>query len=123
MRGWTLPAICVAFLAYGYYGSELPQDWSIAHAGFDVGEIVNALYMGTSGFFGTPLDVAASYIVLFTIYGAVLNASEIREKFRSLAGLVLTKEGVAAVEDAIDRSEQWTSVDPLTAAVRRHGRA
>ena len=31
--------------------------------------------MGTSGFFGTPLDVAASYIVLFTIYGAVLNAA------------------------------------------------
>jgi TRAP transporter 4TM/12TM fusion protein len=73
--GWVLPAICIAFLAYGYYGSELPQDWSIAHAGFDVSEIVNALYMGTSGFFGTPLDVAASYIVLFTIYGAVLNAA------------------------------------------------
>ncbi|HEX8156025.1 MAG TPA: TRAP transporter fused permease subunit [Solirubrobacteraceae bacterium] len=73
--GWTLPAICLVFLAYAYYGSELPQDWSIAHAGFDVSEIVNALYMGTSGFFGTPLDVAASYIVLFTIYGAVLNAS------------------------------------------------
>jgi len=73
--GLVLPAICLAFLAYGYYGSELPQQWSIAHAGFDAGEIVNALYMGTSGFFGTPLDVAASYIVLFTIYGAVLNAS------------------------------------------------
>jgi TRAP transporter 4TM/12TM fusion protein len=73
--GRALPAICLAFLAYAYFGSELPQDWSIAHAGFDVEEIVNALYMGTSGFFGTPLDVAASYIVLFTIYGAVLEAS------------------------------------------------
>jgi 2-methylcitrate dehydratase PrpD len=54
--------------------------------------------------------------------GAALNESEIREKFRGLAGLVLTKEGAAAVEEAIDRSHEWTSVDTLTAAVRRYGR-
>ncbi len=93
--GWTLPAICLAFLAYGYYGSELPQDWSIAHAGFDVSEIVNALYMGTSGFFGTPLDVAASYIVLFTIYGAVLNASGAGRFFVDLSFAAFRGSGAA----------------------------
>ncbi len=93
--GWTLPAICLAFLAYGYYGSELPQDWSIAHAGFDIGEIVNALYMGTSGFFGTPLDVAASYIVLFTIYGAVLNASGAGRFFVDLSFAAFRGSGAA----------------------------
>jgi TRAP transporter 4TM/12TM fusion protein len=93
--GWTLPAICLAFLAYGYYGSELPQQWSIAHAGFDIGEIVNALYMGTSGFFGTPLDVAASYIVLFTIYGAVLNASGAGRFFVDLSFAAFRGSGAA----------------------------
>ena len=93
--GWALPAICLAFLAYGYYGSELPQDWSIAHAGFDVSEIVNALYMGTSGFFGTPLDVAASYIVLFTIYGAVLNASGAGRFFVDLSFAAFRRSGAA----------------------------
>jgi TRAP transporter 4TM/12TM fusion protein len=93
--GWALPAFCLAFLAYGYYGSELPQDWSIAHAGFDVGEIVNALYMGTSGFFGTPLDVAASYIVLFTIYGAVLNASGAGRFFVDLSFAAFRGSGAA----------------------------
>jgi TRAP transporter 4TM/12TM fusion protein len=93
--GWVLPAICLAFLAYGYYGSELPPDWSIAHAGFDVGEIVNALYMGTSGFFGTPLDVAASYIVLFTIYGAVLNASGAGRFFVDLSFAAFRRSGAA----------------------------
>ncbi len=29
--------------------------------------------MGTQGVFGVPLDVAATYIILFTIYGAVLG--------------------------------------------------
>jgi TRAP transporter 4TM/12TM fusion protein len=93
--GWALPALCLAFLAYGYYGSELPQDWAVAHAGFDVGEIVNALYMGTSGFFGTPLDVAASYIVLFTIYGAVLNASGAGRFFVDLSFAAFRGSGAA----------------------------
>ncbi|RZQ65248.1 TRAP transporter permease [Amycolatopsis suaedae] len=73
--GWVLPIVCLMFLAFAYYGGFLPQDWGIAHAGIDFDQIVNALYNDASGFYGTPLDVAASYIVLFTIYGAVLNAS------------------------------------------------
>ena len=93
--GWALPVLCLAFLAYGYYGSELPQGWSVAHAGFDVGEIVNALYMGTSGFFGTPLDVAASYIVLFTIYGAVLHASGAGRFFVDLSFAAFRGSGAA----------------------------
>ena len=48
--------------------------------------------------------------------------SEIRDKFRELAGVVLTGEGVVAVEQAIDRCETWTSIGELVAALRRHGR-
>lgn len=73
--GLVLPVVCLAFLAYAYYGGYLPLDWSIAHAGLDIDQIINGLYNDASGFFGTPLDVAASYIVLFTIYGAVLEAT------------------------------------------------
>ncbi|WIX88891.1 TRAP transporter fused permease subunit [Amycolatopsis sp. DG1A-15b] len=73
--GLVLPIVCLLFLAYAYYGGFLPQNWGIAHAGVDFSQIVNALFNDASGFYGTPLDVAASYIVLFTLYGAVLNAS------------------------------------------------
>jgi TRAP transporter 4TM/12TM fusion protein len=73
--GLVLPVVCLAFLAYAYYGGYLPQDWEIAHAGVDFSQIINALYNDQSGFYGIPLDVAATYIVLFTIYGAVLSAS------------------------------------------------
>ena len=73
--GWWLPAICLGFFAYAYYGGYLPVDWSLAHVGFNIDEIVPQLFMGTSGFYGTPLNVAATYIVLFTIYGAVLDMS------------------------------------------------
>ena len=37
--------------------------------------LVGILYMTLDGIFGVPLDVAATYIILFTIYGAVLEYS------------------------------------------------
>ncbi len=49
--------------------------------------------------------------------------SEIREKFRELAGTVLTPEGVSRVEGAVDRSEEWASLAELTGLLRRHGRS
>ena len=73
--GLVLPAVCLVFLAYSYYGGYLPPGWDIAHAGVDFSQIINALYNDQSGFYGIPLDVAATYIVLFTIYGAVLAQS------------------------------------------------
>ena len=48
---------------------------------------------------------------------------EIREKFRELAGTVLTAEGVSKVEGAVDRSEEWASLAELTGLLRRHGRS
>ncbi|TDD19795.1 TRAP transporter fused permease subunit [Nonomuraea diastatica] len=73
--GMALAIICVIFLIYAYYGAYLPIDWTIGHRGFDLSQIVSQLYTGTEGFFGVPMQVAASYIILFTIYGAVLDYS------------------------------------------------
>jgi 2-methylcitrate dehydratase PrpD len=48
--------------------------------------------------------------------------AEIREKFRELAEVVLTPQGAAAVELAVDRCEQWRSMEELTMLLRRHDR-
>jgi len=48
--------------------------------------------------------------------------SEIRGKFRELAGTVLTPAGVAAVEQAVERCEEWKSVGDLPDLLRRSGR-
>ncbi|GAB3937643.1 TRAP transporter fused permease subunit [Kribbella albertanoniae] len=73
--GWVLPLVSLLFIAYAYYGGFLPYTWSLAHQGFNFDAIIGQFTMGTAGFYGTPLAVAASYIVLFTIYGAVLDYS------------------------------------------------
>jgi TRAP transporter 4TM/12TM fusion protein len=99
--GWALPVVCLAFLAYGYYGGLLPQDWPIAHAGLDFAQIVDALYNSGSGFYGTPLDVAATYIVLFTIYGAVLDLSGASRFFVDLSVAAFRKSRSAAGRTAV----------------------
>ncbi|GAA1634664.1 TRAP transporter fused permease subunit [Actinoplanes couchii] len=99
--GWALPAVCLLFLGYGYYGGLLPQTWSVAHAGLDFGQIVDALYNSGSGFYGTPLDVAATYIVLFTIYGAVLDLSGASRFFVDLSVAAFRKSRSAAGRTAV----------------------
>jgi TRAP transporter 4TM/12TM fusion protein len=93
--GLVLPIVCLVFLAYSYYGGYLPQNWGIAHAGVDFSQIVNALYNDQSGFYGIPLDVAATYIVLFTIYGAVLSASGAGKFFVDLSFAAFRKSRTA----------------------------
>ena len=48
--------------------------------------------------------------------------AELRDKFRELAGVVLSADGVAELEQAVDRSEEWQSLAELTDLLRRYGR-
>jgi TRAP transporter 4TM/12TM fusion protein len=75
--GWILPATAAAFLAYAYAGPQFDRVGLslLAHRGYNVDRLVGTLYMTLEGVFGVPLDVAATYIILFTIYGAVLEHS------------------------------------------------
>ena len=75
--GLILTMTAAVFLAYGYYGSVLDRIGLslIGHRGYPVDRLVATLYMTLEGIFGVPVDVAATYIVLFVIYGAVLEHS------------------------------------------------
>jgi TRAP transporter 4TM/12TM fusion protein len=99
--GWALPAVCLVFLGYAYYGGFLPASWTIAHSGLDFDQIVDALYNSGSGFYGTPLDVAASYIVLFTLYGAVLEFSGASTFFVDLSVSAFRRSRCAAGRTAV----------------------
>ncbi|MGZ7041533.1 MAG: MmgE/PrpD family protein [Thermoanaerobaculia bacterium] len=50
------------------------------------------------------------------------DESEIRQKFRELAGVALTAQGLEKVEQSIDRLEHWTSASELTDVLRRNAR-
>ena len=71
--GWIMPLICFFFLIYAYFGPYLPSPWT--HRGYDIERIVGHMYMTLEGIFGVPIDVSATFIILFTIYGAFLEYS------------------------------------------------
>ena len=75
--GWILPLTAAAFLVYAYAGPAFDRIGLplLAHRGYGLDRLVGTLYMTLEGIFGVPLDVTATYIILFTIYGAVLEYS------------------------------------------------
>ena len=71
--GWVMPMVCVSFIAYAMLGSYLPDPWT--HRGYDVDRLIGHMYMTLEGIFGVAVDVSATLIILFTIYGAFLQFS------------------------------------------------
>ena len=72
-NGWVMPVITLAFMAYALAGPILPAPWT--HKGYEMGRLVGVLYMTLEGIYGVAVDVSASLIILFTIFGAFLQYS------------------------------------------------
>jgi len=71
--GWVMPIVIGAFVLYAFIGPWLPSPWT--HRGYDLSRLVGHMYMTLEGIFGTAVDVSATLIILFTIYGAFLHYS------------------------------------------------
>ncbi len=71
--GLALMLLVVAFIAYALFGAYLPPPWD--HRGFSFDRLVGHTYMTLEGIFGVPIDVSSTYIILFTLYGAILDQS------------------------------------------------
>ncbi|NLD05686.1 MAG: TRAP transporter permease [Synergistaceae bacterium] len=67
----VLPCLAALALLYCYFGRSLPE--MIAHRGFSVQRIVNHMYLGTEGIFGTPLEVSSTFVFMFILFGSVLE--------------------------------------------------
>jgi TRAP transporter 4TM/12TM fusion protein len=71
--GWIVPAIAILFIIYALAGPYLPAPWN--HRGYGFNALVGHLFITLEGIFGVPVDVSATLIVLFTIFGAFLQHS------------------------------------------------
>ena len=71
--GLIMPVVAVMFVVYAMAGPYLPPPWT--HRGYDFARLVGHLFMTLEGIFGVAVDVSATLIILFTIYGAFLQQS------------------------------------------------
>ena len=72
--GWALPILAMFFLAYAYFGQMLPG-WLFPHRGYPVDRIVAQAFLHSQGVFGIALKVMFSYVFLFVLLGALLDAT------------------------------------------------
>lgn len=85
--GWFLVLMVVAALAYALLGQHLTG--SFAHRGYDLSRLVGSLYLGSSGIYGLPIEISATFVIMFVLFGALLSQSGGDRWFMDLA-LALT---------------------------------
>lgn len=97
--GLVLALICFAFFTYPFYSELLPG--VLNSRGYSVTRISEALTTTSQGIFGIPLGVSATYIILFSIYGAFLSAFGAGDFFFKLASRLTKGMRAAGAKTAV----------------------
>lgn len=71
--GNALTIIVLLFIAYGLFGQFLPG--ALGHSGFSLEWMMEQLYYTTSGVFGIPLGISATFVFMFILFGKFLEKS------------------------------------------------
>jgi len=97
ISGMALPILCVIFLLYGIFGRYIPG--LFRHRGYDWVSIIKYLTTDIYGIYGSSIKVSATYIVMFIIFGEVMNKCGMGQLFNDLASSIAggTKGGPAKV--------------------------
>jgi TRAP transporter 4TM/12TM fusion protein len=97
--GNMLTLILVFFLAYPFVGRFLP---GILRARFySLQSVSSFLFASGQGIYGIPVGVSATYIILFTIYGAFLSEFNVGNFLYDLANSLTRNLKAAAAKTAV----------------------
>ncbi|EDP63370.1 TRAP transporter, 4TM/12TM fusion protein [alpha proteobacterium BAL199] len=72
--GLALPLTAITFLLYAVFG-----------AGSDLPQLMEQMYLGTEGIFGIPVSVSATYVMLFILFGAMVERTGTGKLFMDFA--------------------------------------
>ncbi len=81
--GPALPIIAMVFCFYSFFGPYMPD--VIAFKGVSMNRFVGQMTMSTEGIYGIPLDVSATIVFLFVLFGAMLDKAGAGHYFIQLA--------------------------------------
>ena len=71
--GFIMTGICAAGILYAMYGPYMPE--LIIHKGYSIERITTTLWLTTEGIFGIPIGVAATFVFVFVLFGAILETT------------------------------------------------
>jgi TRAP transporter 4TM/12TM fusion protein len=81
--GLALPLIASLFILYSFHSESMPM--LIASRNVSLDKLVTKLTLTTEGIYGVPLDVSASVVFLFVLFGAMLEKAGGGKYFMDLA--------------------------------------
>ncbi|MEE8332468.1 MAG: TRAP transporter large permease subunit, partial [Alphaproteobacteria bacterium] len=85
--GWALPIIILFFVSITVFQEYLPG--LLYGRGFAVSNLLYSAYMGDAGIFGLPLGIAANIVIVFLVFGAMMERAGASRWFMDMA-LALT---------------------------------
>ena len=81
--GPVLPVVAIVFIMYSFLGPYMPG--VIAFKGVSLSRFINQITISTQGIYGIPLDVSATIVFLFVLFGAMLDQAGAGRYFVQLA--------------------------------------
>ena len=81
--GLAITIITIFFLLYTLFGPYFPS--FLAHGGKSWRRVVEFLYLTTEGIFGIPMGIAATFIIVFVIFGAFMSSFNVGQWFIDVA--------------------------------------
>jgi TRAP transporter 4TM/12TM fusion protein len=106
--GLTIALIAIVFMAYAYAGPFLPG--LLRHGGYGTGRIMSQLYLGQEGIYGIPLGVAATFVFVFILFGALLEVTGAGQFFMDLAYALTGRQSGGPAKAAVVASAAMGSV-------------
>ena len=85
--GPVLPVVAIVFSAYAFLGPWMPG--VLAFRGVSLGRFVGQITASSEGIYGIPLDVSATIVFLFVLFGATLDKAGAGKYFVDLAFALL----------------------------------
>ena len=81
--GWSMVVIAAVLILYALFGAYIPGVFS--HRGFTPTDIVEGLYLGTIGKWGTVSGIVSTNVAVFVVFGAVIYHTGGADAFKDVA--------------------------------------
>ena len=109
-----LIALSLITLLYTFFGNHLSG--VLGHTGFTLNRVVRHLFVGGEGIFGFALGVSAEIIVVFVIFGAILQEVGIADYFFDLSNAIAGNQRGGPAKVAVISSSLMGMVSGETSA-------
>lgn len=96
--GWALPILAMIGLAYALWGSIIPGP--LGHRGFSYTRVISQVF-GFEGIYGTITAVYATYVMLFIVFGQIIQATGMSTFILELSDSLMGKVRGGAAKTAV----------------------